>query len=428
MIYNVSNIPMLYMTQYIQDGDFMIHRILHTSDWHIGRRLKEHDRSHEFTQFFDWLENLIASENIDTLLVSGDIFDNTTPTVTAQKIYYSFLTALAKSHTCRHTVIISGNHDSPAFLDAPAELLGLSDIHVIGQACENPHDEVLALKDPNGNSELLVCAVPYLRDRDVRRLTLADNPEDSDKMLKAGIREHYSQVFAHAREIQGDSNLPVIAMGHMFLQGGITHQDDGTRELYVGTAIRVDANIFPEWLTYTALGHLHSPQKTGRDNIRYSGSPVAMGFGEAGQNKAVYILELDGKNLTGVQEIRIPVFQRLERIKGDMPEIFGQLQAFAGQHESVWAEVTYTGENSAPDLQENLQAFTKNYPMVEILSVHNEAKRGFIEDTGFTDGLESVTPMKMLDLLFEANTTPQEQQDIYTPLYQEILRGLEVDY
>ncbi len=404
----------------------MIHRILHTSDWHIGRRLKEHDRIHEFTQFFGWLEEVILSENIDTLLVSGDIFDNTTPTVTAQKIYYSFLTALAKS-PCRHTVIISGNHDSPAFLDAPAELLELNDIHVIGQACDNPQDEVLALKDSDGNTELLVCAVPYLRDRDVRRLTPSDKPEDSDNIIKAGIREHYSQVFTHARKLQGDSDLPVVAMGHMFLQGGKTRPDDGTRELYVGTAIRVDANIFPEWLTYTALGHLHSPQATGHENIRYSGSPLAMGFGEAGQDKAVYILEVDGKNLAGVREIRIPVFQRLERVSGDMPEIFGQLQDLAGQGESVWAEVTYAGEDSAPDLQEKLQEFTKNHPKVEILSVHNNSKSLTRIETPYPD-IDSVTPMKMLDLLFTDKGVTDEQRNIYIPLYQEILRGLEVDY
>ena len=404
----------------------MIHKILHTSDWHIGRRLKEHDRAEEFRKFFDWLEKLIVSENIDTLLVSGDIFDNTTPTVTAQKIYYSFLTALAKS-PCRHTVIISGNHDSPAFLDAPAELLSLSDIHVIGQACENPKDEVLALKDSDGNTELIVCAVPYLRDRDVRRLTISDNPEESDKILQAGIREHYAQVFSHARELQGDSGVPVVAMGHMFLKGGRVQADDGTRELYVGTAIRVDANIFPEWLTYTALGHLHSPQKSGRENIRYSGAPLAMGFGEAGQDKAVYVLELDGKNLSGLKEIRVPVFQRLERVKGDMQKILGQLQDFAEQRESVWAEVTYTDESSAPDLQNNLQEFTKNHPLIEILSVYNESK-SMLPIPEPTEGIESVTPMKMLKLLFEANKTPKEQQDIYTPLYQEILRGLEVDY
>ena len=283
----------------------LIRKVLHTSDWHIGRKLKEHDRSQEFLKFFDLLLETIHDENIDALLVSGDIFDNTNPTVQAQELYYSTLHRLVDSH-CRHIVIISGNHDSPAFLDAPANLLEHCRIHVVGQARTTLSDEVLSLTDPDGKPELIVCAVPYLRDRDVRLLAPSDNPSDTERALIDGIRTHYERVFAHARELQGDSDVPVIAMGHLFMQGGQTRTDDGTRELYVGTAVRVGGDIFPEWLTYTALGHLHSPQRAGgRENIRYSGSPFAMGFGEAGQHKAMYVLELDGKNLADIKSIDI---------------------------------------------------------------------------------------------------------------------------
>ena len=111
----------------------MIKKVLHTSDWHIGRKLKEHDRYEEFKKFFDWLEKLINTENIDTLLVAGDIFDNTTPSVQAQNLYYSFLSKISKSTSCRHVVITSGNHDSPAFIDAPAPVSKyfIAFIHVI---------------------------------------------------------------------------------------------------------------------------------------------------------------------------------------------------------------------------------------------------------------------------------------------------------
>ena len=333
----------------------MIRRILHTSDWHIGRRLKEHDRTEEFAAFFDWLEKLITSEKIDTLLVAGDIFDNTTPSVQAQDMYYSFLSRLVES-PCRHVVITSGNHDSPAFLDAPADLLKHCRIHVIGQARENAADEVITLYDSDGRPEVIVCAVPYLRDRDVRTLTPDDNPEDSDAILKAGIREHYAKVFAHARELQGDSDVPIIAMGHMFIHGGVISQDDGVRSLYVGTAIDVESSIFPEDIAYTALGHLHSPQKAGREYARYSGSPIPMGFGEAGTRKSVCIVEVYGKNLAGVREVDIPVFQRLERVSGNMEEIFSALNTLARLNVSVWADVTYTGEEAAPDLQESFSA------------------------------------------------------------------------
>ncbi|MBQ9629142.1 MAG: exonuclease subunit SbcD, partial [Synergistaceae bacterium] len=152
-------------------------RILHTSDIHTGRKLKDRDRTDEFRKFFCWLEEQITNEEIDTLLISGDIFDNMTPSVTSQNIYYSFLGRIAESK-CRHTVIISGNHDSASFIDAPSDILKFCKVHVIGQACMNPEDEVTELKDSDGRTELIVCAVPYLRDKDVRTVSADDSFSD----------------------------------------------------------------------------------------------------------------------------------------------------------------------------------------------------------------------------------------------------------
>ena len=285
----------------------MVKRVLHTSDWHIGRRLKTRERFEEYQKFFNWLENIIVYENIDALLVAGDIFDNTTPSTKAQDLYYSFLAKIMNTN-CRHVIIISGNHDSPALLDAPKEILRNCDVHVVGTACENPEDEIINL-----NGELIVCAVPYLRDRDVRTLKPEDNI-DAGQELQQGIANHYAKVFERAEELQRDSNIPVIAMGHLFARGGKCNSDEGVRSLYVGTAVDVSTEIFPDFLTYTALGHLHSPQFVGRENIRYSGSPLPMTFSESKTPKSVYVLDLDGKNLAGVHEIEVPVFQRLARI------------------------------------------------------------------------------------------------------------------
>ena len=152
-----------------------------------------------------------------------------------------------------------------------------------------------------------------------------------------------------------------------------------------------------------------------------------MGFGEAGQKKAVYILELDGKEITDLREIIIQKYQQLGRVKGDLTEIFTQLQALAGQEESVWTEVTYTGEDIVPDIQEKLQAFTKSFPTVEILSVHDDSKRQNVDLPKIPD-MNNITPLQMLDLCFEANNTSQEQREIFIPMYREILRDLGEDY
>lgn len=402
-------------------------RILHTSDIHTGRKLKDRDRTDEFRKFFCWLEKQIMNEEIDTLLISGDIFDNTTPSVTAQNIYYRFLGHIAESR-CRHTVIISGNHDSAAFIDAPSDILRHCKVHVIGQACMNPEDEVICLNDSYGRPELIVCAVPYLRDKDVRTVSADDSFSDIDRALQTGIRAHYERVFEHARKLQGDLNVPIIAMGHLFLKNGVTREGDGVRSLYVGTSVEVSSDIFPEYITYTALGHLHSAQSIGRENIRYSGSPIAMGFGEAGQNKSVSVIETAGKNLMSMKEIPVPVFQRLERISGDMNKLENAINTLGHENESIWLDVTYTGENIQGNLQDKLNDCVKKFPLIDILSVRDESIKDSNQSLSVPDGLDSITPLDMLKFCFDENDTPKEQRDILVPLYEEILRGLEVDY
>lgn len=367
------------------------------------------------------------NEEIDTLLISGDIFDNTTPSVTAQNIYYRFLGHIAESR-CRHTVIISGNHDSAAFIDAPSDILRHCKVHVIGQACMNPEDEVICLNDSDGRPELIVCAVPYLRDKDVRTVSADDSFSDIDRALQTGIRAHYERVFEHARKLQGDLNVPIIAMGHLFLKNGVTREGDGVRALYVGTSVQVSSDIFPEYITYTALGHLHSAQYIGRENIRYSGSPIAMGFGEAGQNKSVSVIETAGKDLVSMKEIPVPVFQRLERISGDMNKLEHDINTLGHENESIWLDVTYTGENIQGNLQDKLNDCVKKFPLIDILSVHDESIKDSNQSLSVPDGLDSITPLDMLNFCFDENDTPKEQRDILVPLYEEILRGLEVDY
>ena len=407
----------------------MIKKILHTSDWHIGRRLKNRERYDEFSAFFKWIEEIIKSENIEALLVAGDIFDNTTPGTKAQDLYYSFLSRIIKTN-CRHVVIISGNHDSPAFLDAPKDLLKIFKIHVIGGARENPEDEVLLLKDDSGENELIVCAVPYLKERDVRTFSSSDEIEKIDSSLIAGIKNHYEKVFDAAEKLKEklkEKNVPVIAMGHLFARGGKVNDGDGVRSLYVGTAVEVGADLFRDFLTYTALGHLHSPQKISRENIRYSGSPLVMDFGETGTKKAVNILELDGEKLISVKEIPVPVFQRIERIQGNLDEIFFGLTKLAASKESVYFDVTYNGAEYPGDLREQIGNFIKDFPQLEILSIRQENERaGEKFNYESSKSLENFSHEEMFEICLEKNKTSEEKRKIFMPMYREILQELEI--
>ena len=142
--------------------------LLHTSDWHLGRMLYGRKRYEEFTACGDWLQAVINEREIEVLIVAGDSYDTTTPSNKAQALYYRFLSRLSNT-PCRHVVIVGGNHDSPSFLEAPKALLEHLNIHIIGAAQSQRNDEVLLLKDPQGQLELIAWIgtepdVPYNRD------------------------------------------------------------------------------------------------------------------------------------------------------------------------------------------------------------------------------------------------------------------------
>lgn len=273
--------------------------LLHTSDWHLGRRLYGKPRYDEFKQFLDWQLQTLREQKVDVLLIAGDIFDTTTPSNQAQNLYYDFLSQVC--HTdCRHVIIVAGNHDSASFLEAPKQLLKAFNIHIIGSMTDTPTDEVITLSDKSGQAELIVMAVPYLRDRDVRTVGHGERLDDKERKLAQGIKAHYGQIadIAIAQQAQLEAkykrSIPIVATGHLFTVGGQTMEGDGVRDLYVGSLGSIGAEIFHPHIDYVALGHLHIPQAVGgQPHIRYAGSPIAMGFGESRQQKQVHLLRFD---------------------------------------------------------------------------------------------------------------------------------------
>ena len=273
--------------------------LLHTSDWHLGRRLYGKPRYDEFKQFLDWQLQTLREQKVDVLLIAGDIFDTTAPSNQAQNLYYDFLSQVCDTD-CRHVIIVAGNHDSASFLEAPKQLLKAFNIHIIGSMTDTPTDEVITLSDKAGQPELIVMAVPYLRDRDVRTVGHGERLDDKERKLAQGIKAHYAQIadIAMARQAQLKANykrsIPIVATGHLFTVGGQTMEGDGVRDLYVGSLGSIGAEIFHPQIDYVALGHLHIPQVVGgQPHIRYAGSPIAMGFGESRQQKQVHLLRFD---------------------------------------------------------------------------------------------------------------------------------------
>ena len=323
--------------------------ILHTSDWHLGRRLYGRMRYEEFEAFLSWLQETISAHKVDVLIVAGDIFDTMTPSNRAQALYYEFLGKVSKL-CCEHIVIVAGNHDSPTFLDAPSKVLKFLNVHVIGTACDDLNDEVLVLDAIDGTPHCIIAAVPYLRDRDVRGSHAGESADSKDTNVIKGIRAHYDEVASIAKARQEhlsnahQRHIPIIATGHLFAAGSKTTEDDGVRDLYVGSLGQISADMFDDGFDYVALGHLHVPQRVGGcEHIRYSGSPIAMGFGEAKQQKQVLLVEFGEveKSLSDESTILQPAntTSKVEKVAKkaaiQTPEFMDDLFGFVEQEESA---------------------------------------------------------------------------------------------
>lgn len=400
-------------------------KLLHTSDWHLGRRLYGRRRYDEQTAFLDWLTHLLDDEGIDLLIVAGDIFDSSTPSHRAQTLYYRFLYQAAKT-ACRHIVIIAGNHDAPALLEAPKALLAQLDVHVVGRAADQAEEEILTLKNEAGQPEAIVCAVPYLRDREVRTSSTGESTGDKQRLLLAGIGDHYARVLDLAREQSQRLAVPVplIATGHLFAAGGRTRADDGVRELYVGALVRVDAALFGDDLDYLALGHLHSPQRVaGEEHLRYSGAPLAMSFAEAGRSKGVLVCEWSAAGRR-IREVEVPCFQPLERVSGDLPAIQAAIEARVAEKGSLWVEVAYTGEEIRTDLGEILHRLTADSP-VAILRIRNQRRSAqLLSRSEAVEDLENLSPEDVFTRCLEAHEIDPEARPELTTMFAEVLEDL----
>lgn len=400
-------------------------KVLHTSDWHIGRALYGRKRYEEFEAFLGWLAGIIEDEGIDVLLAAGDVFDSSAPGAHAQELYYRFL-CRTSSTSARHVVITAGNHDSPSFLNAPRELLKFLNVHVVGSASDAPGDEAILLAGTDGEPVMIVCAIPYLRDRDIRTSEAGESVGDKERKITEGIRNHYRLVCESAEMKRNalKKPVPIIAMGHLFASGGQTVEGDGVRELYIGSLAQVRRDVFPECIDYLALGHLHVPQRVGgSDFIRYCGSPLPMGFGEANQEKSVVVVEFSGCT-PHVSSIPVPRFQELKTLRGDWQTIADDIDALKTTGSKVWLEIAYEGDEIAGSLRRKLDEAIAGTD-IEILRIRNNRLPERAMSAMNTD--ETLDDLDVTDVFtrcLDAHEVPPEQRPALMTAYQEILVSL----
>ena len=319
-------------------------KLLHTSDWHLGQNFMGKSRTKEHTAFLGWLLETICDQEIEVLVIAGDIFDTGSPPNYALELYYNFLTSLGAS-PCHSVIIIAGNHDSIATLKAPQQLLKALNIHVItsGDESENQIVEIYRQEEV----QAIVCAVPFLRDSVVRGSLEGQTMSDKESALNSGIKAHYLHLYQEANALRGTRNIPLIATGHLTMVG--SQSSESEREIYIGGTLNIEADFLSPYFDYVALGHLHLNQKVAqKEHIRYSGSPLPLSFSEATRTKQINIVTFDPL-LESVECVEIPLTQKLLVLRGDRQSVSEALEQI--EDKTTWIEIHLIDPNPSASNQ-----------------------------------------------------------------------------
>ena len=297
-------------------------RVLHTSDWHVGKKLGRYDRSDEYREVIDEVVGIADDEAVDLVLHAGDLFDRPLPPIDALNIALDGLVGLSHGGD-RPVVVIAGNHDSPGFFDALAPFLRRVNVHLVGGIKRPDDGGVLDLETAAGRA--VVSAFPFLREG--RSFEVWEPPEEHYKKYADRLRSISEAYSAHATELAG-SDAVTFLVAHFLVGGAKVHGHGaprGERELHMGEAYTATAAVIPPGPQYVALGHIHAPQKVPGAKVpaEYAGSLLELDFGEAGEEKRVVIVDVEAGLPAAVRSVPLSGGRRLLRPKGAWDEVLG---------------------------------------------------------------------------------------------------------
>lgn len=411
-------------------------RILHTSDWHLGQHFMGHSRQAEHAALIDWLLTQVEQHAVDAVLLAGDIFDTGAPPSYARELYNQLIARLHQAGV--GLLLLGGNHDSVSVLSESRDLLSYLGTEVIATvSAPNQHVVVLAERQHSDGADAapvpgcIVCALPFIRARDVVQSQAGQSAQDKQQALQTAIQTTYQQVFDAAVAQQNallsttGRKLPIVATGHLTTVGASSNES--VREIYVGSLEAFPTSAFPP-ADYIALGHIHQPQKVGGlEHIRYCGSPIALGFDEARQTKQVLLVDLNADGLRAVTSLPIPVFQPLASVRGNLAELPAALQTIAAQalpERATWLDVTILEDDYLTDLAPRVQALTEGLPL-QVLRIKRQ--RGTTAPQLMAEASESLDELSPQDVFarrmaLEALEPPLQQA--LTERYRQVLDRL----
>ncbi|WP_076418733.1 exonuclease subunit SbcD [Colwellia sp. UCD-KL20] len=358
-------------------------KILHTSDWHLGQHFYGKSRAKEHQLFIGWLLEQVQENSIDAVIVAGDIFDTGTPPSYAREMYFDFISQMHNIN-CQ-LIIMAGNHDSVAMLGESKTLLKSLSTRVIPAVTDNIDEQVFTINNKQGEAQAVICAIPFIRPRDVIKSSAGQSASQKQQSLQQAISGHYQTLFDQAENLS-KGQYPIIATGHLTTVGVTT--SESVRDIYIGTLEAFPANAFPD-ADYIALGHIHRAQKVAKtEHIRYCGSPIPLSFDEASQTKRVVMVEFlasDKKDAFEriISEIDIPCFQPLVTLKTNLESLNKDIAPYLSLVDSatsdlqdntkIWLDIEINSAEYLQDLTARIETLIEDFP-VEILLIRRSKK------------------------------------------------------
>lgn len=372
-------------------------KLMHLSDLHIGKRVNEFSMIEDQKYILEQIISILDKECVDGVILAGDIYDKPIPSVEAVQVLDKFLTSLADRKI--PVFVISGNHDSVERVSFGAQLMENRGVYIAG--IYDGNTDKVSLWDEYG--EVCIYLLPFLKPASVRHVF-------PDREI--GSYQNAVKMAVDAIALQPEVRNILIA--HQFVTGAVRCESE---EILVGGLDQVDVSVFDEF-DYVALGHLHSPQKVGRETVRYCGTPLKYSFSETEQQKSVTIVELKEKGNTKIRCIPLKPLRDMREIRGTYLEVTKK-SAYEGTNREDYIQITLTDEEDIPDGMQKLRII---YPNLMRLEYDNQRTREnrLVEGTG---AVEEKSELELFGDFFEIqNNQPmsERQQSFVKSLIQRI--------
>lgn len=371
-------------------------KLIHLSDLHLGKRVHEYPMLEDQTYILRSILRIVEDETPDAVVIAGDVYDRPVPPAEAVRLFDDFLFGLAL--LCGNVFVISGNHDSAERIAFGGRLMSGSGVHVsrVYDGTAQAH----VLTDEHG--ELAVYLLPFVRPAEVRAL-FPDEPID-------GFTD---AVACAVRHMNIDPARRNILVTHQFVTGA---ERSDSEDVSVGGADGVDAAVFDPF-DYVALGHLHGPQRVGRDTLRYCGSPLKYSFSEKDQKKSVTVVELGAKGSVNVRTAPLTPLREMREIRGSYDELTLR-KNYENTAADDYLRVILTDEEDVPDAMRRLRTV---YPNIMRLAYDNRRTRSELSPDGGAAAVDGITPLALFGELYEAqNGQPMsgEQQALAAAIFE----------